>query len=120
VEEIEENRRGWFRCVHFSYTKLSLFWGTQTLYWMRVLGVLDGLYEFFKFNLCSYNILKIKNILIISVKLSFSNKLLFQKIQKILRFSFRFSILQSLPFSPTNSQTYLRGFDEMQYFIIDL
>jgi len=39
-------------------------WGTQKLYWR----VLDGLYELFKLNLCCYNILKIKNILIISIK----------------------------------------------------
>ena len=42
-------------------------------------GVMEGLYEFFKFNLCCYNILKIKNILIISISLSFSKKLFFQK-----------------------------------------
>ena len=42
-------------------------------------GVMEGLYEFFKFNLCCYNILKIKSILIISISLSFSKKLFFQK-----------------------------------------
>ena len=31
--------------------------------------ILEGLHEFFKFNLCSYNILKIKNILIISINI---------------------------------------------------
>ncbi len=41
--------------------------------------VMEGLYEFFKFNLCCYNILKIKSILIISISLSFSKKLFFQK-----------------------------------------
>jgi len=45
----------------------------------RFWGVLEGLHEFFKSNLSSYNILKIKNILIISINLSFSKKLLFQK-----------------------------------------
>jgi len=39
-------------------------------------GVLEGLHQFFKFNICSYNILKIKNILIISINLSFFKKLL--------------------------------------------
>jgi len=41
---------------------------------------LEGLYEFFKFNLYSYNILKIKNIVIISINISLSKKLQFQKI----------------------------------------
>jgi len=40
---------------------------------------LEGLHEFFKFNLYSYDILKIKNILIIRVNLSFSKKIPFQK-----------------------------------------
>ena len=35
-----------------------------------VLGGLEDLYEFFKFNLCCYNIFKIKNILIININLS--------------------------------------------------
>jgi len=35
---------------------------------------LDVLNKFFKFNLCCYNILKIKNILIININLSFSKK----------------------------------------------
>ena len=43
-------------------------------------GFLDGLYEFFKFNLCYYNILKIKNILNININLSFSKKIVLQKI----------------------------------------
>jgi len=47
----------------------------QNLYWMRIL---EGLYEFFKLSLC-YNILKIKNILIESINLSFSKKILFQE-----------------------------------------
>jgi len=34
----------------------------------------EGLCEFFKFNICCYNILKIKNILIIRINLSFSKK----------------------------------------------
>jgi len=41
---------------------------------------LEGLHEFFKFNLYSYSIIKIKNILIININLSFSKKLLSQKI----------------------------------------
>jgi len=46
-----------------------------------------GLYEFFKFNLCNYNILKIKNILIISINLSLSKQIFFQKIWKNSQFS---------------------------------
>jgi len=42
-------------------------------------GVLEGLYKFFKINLYGYNILKIKNILIISINLSFSKDILFEK-----------------------------------------
>jgi len=41
-------------------------------------GVLDGLYEFFKFNLSCYIILENKNIVIIDINLTFSEKLLFQ------------------------------------------
>ena len=41
--------------------------------------VMEDLYEFFKSNLCCYYILKIKSILIISISLSFSKKLFFQK-----------------------------------------
>lgn len=39
--------------------------------------MLEGLYEFFKFNLCCYNIFKIKNKIITCINLSFSKKLLF-------------------------------------------
>jgi len=60
VEEIEENDKG-----------------TKKLYWRRGFWVLEGLYEFFKFNLCCYIIFKIKNIVIICINLSFSKKLLF-------------------------------------------
>jgi len=56
--------------------KSSSFEGTKKLYWRRVL---ENLYELFKFNLCCYNILKIKNILIISINLPVSKKILFQK-----------------------------------------
>jgi len=45
----------------------------------RLWRVLEDLYEFFKINLCCYNILKIKNILIISINLSFSKNVLFDK-----------------------------------------
>jgi len=37
---------------------------------------LGGLYTFFKFNLCCYNIFKLKNILIININLSLSKYLL--------------------------------------------
>ena len=43
-------------------------------------GVLKDLYEFFKFNLCYYNILKIKYILIICFNLTFSKNTFFEKI----------------------------------------
>jgi len=64
------------RFIFLHNTKSSSFGGAQNLYWRRVL---EGLYEFFKFNLCCYNILEIKNVLIISINLSFSKKYSFQK-----------------------------------------
>jgi hypothetical protein len=45
--------------------------GTQRLYPRRFF---EGLFEFFKFNLCCYNIPNIKNILIKSIHLPFSTK----------------------------------------------
>jgi len=57
VEEIEYIERGGLIFLH--NTKPSSFGRTKKLYWRRVL---EGLYEFFKFNLCCYNILDIKNI----------------------------------------------------------
>jgi len=41
-------------------------------------GFWKGLYEFFKFNICCYNILKIKNILIININLLLSKNIIFQ------------------------------------------
>jgi len=58
--------------------------------------------HFFKFNLCRYNILNIKNLLIISINLTLSNKILIQKNVK------DFSIFHHPPIglpSPPNSQT---------------
>ena len=76
VEEIDDIERGKFWGFIFLHsTKSFSFRGTQIVS-ERVLG---GLHEFFKFNVCSYNILKIKNILIISINLSFSKKLLLHK-----------------------------------------
>jgi len=47
VEEVEENGRGGLTFLH--NTKPSSFGGTKKLYWR---SVLEGLYEFFKFNIC--------------------------------------------------------------------
>ena len=81
-------------------------WGTKNLYWRRVLGVWKDLYEFFKYNLCCYNILKIQNILITSITLSLSKTILFKKMWKISQFSFIFFTPQSHSFSfSPNSQT---------------
>jgi len=77
IDDIERGRLWGFIFLH--NTKFSSFGRTKKLYWRRVFGDLEGLHEFFKFNICSYNILKIKNILIISINLSFFKKLLFQK-----------------------------------------
>jgi len=56
MEEIEEiERRGLLRVIFLQNIKPSSFGGTKKLYWRTVLGC-QGLYEFFKFNLCCYNI----------------------------------------------------------------
>jgi len=44
---------------------------------------LEDLYEYFKFNLGCYNILEIKNALIIKIGLSLSKIMFFQKMLKI-------------------------------------
>jgi len=54
VEEIKENgREGLWGLTFLHKTKSFLFgvWGTKKLYWRMVFEVLEGLYEFFKFNL---------------------------------------------------------------------
>jgi len=56
--------------VMFS-SKYKINYGTQNLYWTRVL---KGLYKFFKFNMYCYNILNIKNISIICINFSLSKK----------------------------------------------
>ena len=62
---------------------------------------MEGLYEFFKFNLRCYSILKIKNILIISINLSFSKNILFKKMWKISLFlSLHFPPPKALPSPP--------------------
>ena len=72
MEEIEDiGRSGFEGLIFLQNIKPSSFEETKNLYWMRVLR---GLYEFFKFNIRCYNILKIKNILIISINLSLSKK----------------------------------------------
>ena len=73
-------------------------------------GVWENLYEFFKFNLCSYNILKIKNILIISINLSLFKKILFQKMWKISQFPQYFSPPKAFPSPPLRTpKQSLRG-----------
>ena len=73
VEKIDNIEKGrlWGFIFHHS-TKIFSFEKTQKLYWGRIL---EGLHEFIKFNPYSYNILKIKNILSISINLSFSRKI---------------------------------------------
>jgi len=88
VEEIDDNERKRFWGFIFLHdTKSSSFGELKNCIGGGFWRVLKGLYEFFKFNLCSYNILKIKNILIININLSFFKNLLFQKMKKILSFS---------------------------------
>jgi len=78
VEEIAENmRKGFWGLTFLHNTKPSSFEGTKKLYWRRVSGILEGLYEFFKFNLYCYIIFKITNIVIICINLSFFIKLVF-------------------------------------------
>ena len=69
-------------------------------------GVLKGLYEFFKFNLCSYNIFKIKNIVIIALIYHSLKNYSFRKFKRFLHFPSYFPLPQSPSFpSPPNSQT---------------
>ena len=80
-EEISGRNRGhWEKKFWWAYFsskyKILLIWGTKKLYWG---GVLEGLYELFKFKLCCYNTLKIKNILIKNINLSLSKTIRFQK-----------------------------------------
>jgi len=56
VEEIKENRRGEFLGVNFFIIQTSHHLGNSKI----VLN--KSLFEFFKFNLCGYNIFKIKKI----------------------------------------------------------
>jgi len=65
--------------------------------------------EFFKFNLCCYNILKIKYILIIKINLIFSKKnTLSENVKDFSIFPYIFHP-KSSPFSPPpNSQTKLK------------
>jgi len=91
------------RFIFLHNIKSFSFEKTQKLYWRSVLGDLGGLYEFFKFNLYCYNILKILNTLIININLSLSKKI-FSK--NVTNFSI-FLTLQTLPFPPLppNAQT---------------
>jgi len=61
---------------------------------------LKGIYEFFKFNQCYYNILKIKNISIIIINLRFCKIIFFQKLWKISVFSPKFSTSKNLSSPP--------------------
>lgn len=45
-------------------------------FWKKIM---EGLYKSFKFNPCCYDILKIKNALIININLTFSKKISSQK-----------------------------------------
>jgi len=75
MEEIEDiERRGFERRNFFQNIKLSSFGELKNCIGGGFLGVREGSYKFFKFNICSYNILKIKNILTISVNLSLFKK----------------------------------------------
>jgi len=101
VEEIEKNGRIGLWGVNFSYnTKLYSFGGTKKLYQSKVL---EGLYEFFKLNLCCYIIFKIKNIVIICINVSFSKKLLLNFLKDFSIFPHIFHP-QSLLFHPLQTR----------------
>ena len=72
VKKVDDIERGMFWGFIFLHntTNLSSFWATKKIV-LEEGFVLEGLHEFFKFNLCSYNIFKIKNTLIVSINLSF-------------------------------------------------
>jgi hypothetical protein len=64
--------KGFIGFIFLHNTKLSLFGESKNCIGGGFLWVFECLHQFFKFNLCSYCIFKIKNILIISNDLSFS------------------------------------------------
>jgi len=67
MEEVEDiGREGFGRLIFLHNTKLSSFEELKIVF-EKGFG---GFYEFFKFNLCCYNIFKIKNIIIININLS--------------------------------------------------
>jgi len=70
--------RAW-RLTFLHNIKLSSLGGLKNCIGGVFWGGLEGLYEFFKFNMCCYIIFKIKNIVIIWINLSFSKKLLCKK-----------------------------------------
>ena len=65
VEEIEDNgRRGfWGLLFLFKIQNAPYLQELKNCIDRGFWGILEGSYDFFKFNLCCYNILKIKNIL---------------------------------------------------------
>ena len=78
VEEIEKNGRGGLEGLTFLHNiKPSSFGELKNCIGGGFWGVMEGLYEFFKFNLCCYIIFKIIKIVIICINLTFSKKLLF-------------------------------------------
>ena len=102
MEEVEDiGREGFGRLIFLHNTKLSSF-GELKIVFEKGFG---GFYEFFKFNLCCYNIFKIKNIIIININLSLLKIFLFWKMWNISLFSSIFStpIALLFPSSPNSS-----------------
>ena len=77
MEEIQDigrrlKNRGVGRLIFLENIKSSSFEGLENCIGECFWRVWEGLYKFFIFNICCYNILKIKNILIININLSLS------------------------------------------------
>jgi len=104
-------REGFGGFVFLHNIKSSSFGGTQKLYWRRVL---EDLYEFFKMILCGYNILKIKNILIISIIYHSLKIHSLEKCERFLYFPIYFTPSESLPFPPL--QTPKQSLGEIQHY----
>jgi len=80
VEEIDDIEKTKFRELIFLHnTKVSSTWELKNCIRGEFWRVFEDLHEFFEFNWFCYNIIKIKNILIININLSFFLKITLSK-----------------------------------------
>ena len=80
MEEIDDIEKTKFRELIFLHnTKVSSTWELKNCIRGEFWRVFEDLHEFFEFNWFCYNIIKIKNILIININLSFFLKITLSK-----------------------------------------